>query len=153
MKILFELKQCYTHMDEDYQNIISIFDDGSIIVQQMKTYCYQPKSIFIDKPANNDFLNEVKNILSIHEKTISEIPCTEINPHWQMNIRVLDKQFSFNFLHRWCENNYDGTKNIRTQEDISKDFLIDLICAIREIVEKYYPKQIMWNRFNKEDWF
>lgn len=153
MEILFELAHCYTQMDEDYNNRLTIYDDGSIKVYQMETYCYQPETMNIDKPANNEFLDSIKTLLKKHEKEIEEIPFTEIAPHWKFNMRVLDKQFSLIFFHRWYETNYDGTKNKRTQEDISKDFLIDLICSVKEIVEKYYPKEIKWNRFDTEHWF
>lgn len=153
MEILFELNHCYTQMDEDYSNRLTIYDDGSINAYQMETYCYQPESRNIDKPASNEFLDSIQALLKKHEKEIAEIPFTEIEPHWKFNMRVLDKQFSLLFLHRWYETNYDGTKNKRTQEDISKDFLIDLICSVKEIVEKYYPKEIKWNRFDTEYWF
>lgn len=140
-------------MDEDYQNEFTIFEDGSLKVYQMETYCYEPKSKNINKSANSDFLHAIKSLLLSHRKEIEEIPFTEIVPHWKFNMKVLDKQFSLIFFHRWHEINYDGTKNIRTNEDISKDFLIELICSIKEIIEQYYPNEINWTRFDTEHWF
>jgi len=153
MKVLFELKHCYTQMDEDYENNLTIFEDGSIKVYQMETYCYKPESKNIDKSENQNFLDEISNLFTQHKKEIEEIPFTENAPHWKYNMKVLDKQFSLIFFHRWSETNYDGTKNVCTQEDISTDFLIDLICSVRSIIEKYYPKEINWNRFDTEHWF
>lgn len=153
MKILFKLKHSYTQLDEDYQNNLTIFEDGSIKVYQMETYCYEPESKNIDKPANNDFLMEITSLFNQHKKEIEEIPFSEIAPHWQFNLKVLNKQFDLIFFHRWFETDYMGNKRPRTQEDISKDFLIDLICSIKNIIEKYYPKEINWERFDTEHWF
>lgn len=153
MKILFELKHTYTEMDEDYQNYLTIFEDGSIKVYQMQTYCYEPESKYIDKTANSDLHTEIINLFNLHKKEIEEIPFTENAPHWSFNLQVLDKKFSLLFLSRWHETDYMGNKKIKTQEDISTDFLIELICSIKNILEKYYPNEIDWKRFDREHWF
>lgn len=143
---IFVLLEDYTSMDEDYSNKIIIFDDGSLVVQQMKTYCYEPQYSNFDFPKNEFFLDKIISLYTSKENEINNISFDEIHNNFHYTFKIRDKVFSLNFLSRWSEYKYDGSKNERTEVSIIEDNIIDLFCSLQEIIESLYPKIIDWER-------
>lgn len=122
---IFTIKNSYTTMDEDYSYHFSIFNDGSLYVQQMESYCYEKTYTTIEKQKSEDFKSKALTIIKNFENEMSETWAD-----WFDNKKPDGSIFYYDFS--ICKTNKFPFFKKMTKE-------------LKKLIDDYYPDEINWS--------
>lgn len=136
MENLFTFQHNYTVMDEDYENRITIFNDGSLSIYQMQTNKYEPEAKNIKKEPNKDLLVEINSCLETYKNDYEDISIHECDNYITYKISIKENE---------------NTINIFNKNDKDYVTLSTIIKEIKKVIEKYYPNIINWSKADPEN--
>ena len=123
---VFEFHQSYTSLDEDYQNHITIANNGELFIRQVQTYCYEPDAVEKIRFPNEEFLNSIKSILKKYKRQINN----NVGPDWDeytiFQIKLGSKKFSSNLYYL-------------------PKFIPEIMKEIKDAINFYHGKVIDWS--------
>ncbi len=121
---IFTIKNSYIIMDEDYSYHFSIFNDGSLFIQQMESYCYEKTYTTFEKTKSENFKNKALTIINSFENEMSE-SWDDWYDNKNPDGRILYYDFSF------CK--------------ISKfSFFKKMTGKLKQLIDEYYPGEVDW---------
>ena len=122
---IFTVNNSYTSMDEDYSYHVSIFNDGSLYIQQMESYCYEKTYTTFEKTKSENFKNKALTIINSFENEMSE-SWDDWYDNKNPDGRILYYDFSF------C--------------NISKfSFFKKMTGKLKQLIDEYYPGEVDWS--------
>ena len=123
---IFEFHQSYTSLDEDYQNHITITNDGELFTRQVQTLCYEPDAVEKIRFPNEEFANSIKSILEKYRLQANNINGLDWNEYNIFQIKLGSKKFSSNLYYL-------------------PKFVPELMKDIKDVIDYYHGKVIDWS--------
>ena len=92
METIFEYTYKYVRSDEDYEDRITIKDDGELTVYHTETYCWLPyEEVTRTKFNRLQFVENVKKILDDYKEQIEKLPEEIETQYYSDEIKIYNK--------------------------------------------------------------